>query len=154
MTYCGENVLVIEAKNRDGCRVLLNRVDLIRLQYLECSIFESIVRKELFTAPLVKIQYEEIFKYLDKKCSQNNSPPKNVDEMVVFIKNIQDDRVVKCIPNFSNQIQMCAAEQLAESLLHQRSFHQCRHQHQCQHPHRCQHHHRVSPGNHRAEQSM
>lgn len=32
MTYSGENVLVIEAKNRDGCRVLLNRADLIRLQ--------------------------------------------------------------------------------------------------------------------------
>jgi hypothetical protein len=121
MMYSGENVLVIEAKNRDGCRVLLNRADLIRLQYLECSIFESIVRKEVFTAPLVIKQYEEIVVYLDKKCTQHNSPLKNVDEMIVFIKNIQDDRVVKSIPNFTNQIQMCAAEQLAESLLNQRA---------------------------------
>ncbi|KAF0742074.1 Uncharacterized protein FWK35_00029369 [Aphis craccivora] len=121
MMYCGENVLVIEAKNRKGCRVLLNRGDLLQLQCLELSIFESIVRKEVFIAPLVKIQYEEIFKYLDKKCSQHKSPPKNVDEMVVFIKNIQDDRVVKSIPNLSNQIQMCANEQLDESLLHQRA---------------------------------
>ncbi|CAH1730966.1 unnamed protein product [Aphis gossypii] len=120
MTYSGENVLVIEIKNRDGCRVLLNRSDLLRLQYLECSIFESIVRKEVFTALLIIKQYEEIVVYLDKKCRQYKSPPKTVDEMVVFIKNIQDDRVVKSIPNFSNQIQMCTAEQLAESLLHQR----------------------------------
>ncbi|XP_050064615.1 uncharacterized protein LOC126553506 [Aphis gossypii] len=119
--YSGENVLVIENKNRDGCRVLLNRGDLLRLQYLECSIFESIVRKEVFTALLIIKQYEEIVEYLDKKCRQHKSPPKTVDEMVVFIKNIQDDRVVKSIPNFSNQIQMCAAEQLAESLLHHRA---------------------------------
>ncbi|XP_050065767.1 uncharacterized protein LOC126554778 [Aphis gossypii] len=121
MMYSGENVLVIETKNRDGCRVLLNRGNLLRLQYLECSIFESIVRKEVFTALLIIKQYEEIVEYLDKKCRQHKSPPKTVDEMVVFIKNIQDDRVVKSIPNFSNQIQMCAAEQLAESLLHHRA---------------------------------
>jgi len=124
MMYSGENVLVIETKNRDGCRVLLNRGDLLRLQYLECSIFESIVRKEVFTALLIIKQYEEIVEYLDKKCRQHKSPPKTVDEMVVFIKNIQDDRVVKSVPNFSNQIQMCAAEQLAESLLHQNISHE------------------------------
>ncbi|KAF0714653.1 Uncharacterized protein FWK35_00018903 [Aphis craccivora] len=120
-TLFEKNILVIEAKNREGCRVLLNRDDLLRLQYLECSIFESIVRQEVFIAPLVKIQYEEIFKYLDKKCTQHNSLPKNADKMVVFIKNIQDDQVVKSIPNSSKQIQMCAAEQLAESLLHKRA---------------------------------
>jgi len=60
MMYSGENVLVIEAKNRDRCRVLLNRGGLLRLQYLECSIFESIVRKEVFIAPLVIKQYEEM----------------------------------------------------------------------------------------------
>lgn len=39
MMYSGENVLVIEAKNRDGCRVLSNRADLIPLQYFElCHI--------------------------------------------------------------------------------------------------------------------
>ncbi|KAE9536177.1 hypothetical protein AGLY_007400 [Aphis glycines] len=37
MMYSGENVLVIETKNRDGCRVLLNRGDLLRLQYLELA---------------------------------------------------------------------------------------------------------------------
>jgi len=51
MMYSGESMLVIEAKNHEGCRVLLNR-DLLRLQYLECSIFESIMRKEVFIAQL------------------------------------------------------------------------------------------------------
>lgn len=119
MTYSGENVLVIEAKNRDGCRVLLNRSDLIKLQYLECSIFETLVRKEVLTAPLIIKQYEEMSAYLINKCAQHKSPPKNLNEMIIFIKNINDDRVVKSMPNFTNQIQMCAAEQLAEFLLNQ-----------------------------------
>jgi len=34
MVYSGSNVLVIESKDIDGCRVLLNRKDLIRLQEL------------------------------------------------------------------------------------------------------------------------
>ncbi|KAE9542917.1 hypothetical protein AGLY_002828 [Aphis glycines] len=93
MMYSGENLLVMEAKNREGCRVLLNRADLMRLQYLE--------------------------KY--KKCAQQKSSPNNVHDMTIFIKNIQVDGVVKSIPNFSNQIQMCAAEQLSESLLNQRA---------------------------------
>ncbi|XP_050064326.1 uncharacterized protein LOC126553208 [Aphis gossypii] len=124
MVYSGENVLVIEAKDREGCRILLNRVDLIRLQYLECSIVETLVRKEVFTVPLVINQYNEIIAYLDKKCAQHKLSSENLDQMVIFIKNIQDDQVVKSVPNFSNQIQMCATVQLAESLLHQNNSHE------------------------------
>jgi len=53
MVYSGENVLMIEANNCEGCRILLNRADLIQLQYLEYSIVETLVRKEVFTTPLV-----------------------------------------------------------------------------------------------------
>jgi len=53
MVYGGENVFVVESKNREGCIVLLNRSDLIQLQYLESSIFEAIVRKDIFTNPLI-----------------------------------------------------------------------------------------------------
>ncbi|KAF0761700.1 Uncharacterized protein FWK35_00004121 [Aphis craccivora] len=97
MMYSGENVLVIKDKNRGGRRVLLNRGDLLRFKYFKCSIFESIVSEEVFIAPLVIKQHEEIVEYLDKKCAQHKSPPKTVDEM------------------------MCAAEQLAKSLLNQRA---------------------------------
>jgi len=68
MMYSGESVLVIEAKNREGCRVLLNGADLIRLQDLEICIFESIVRKEVFIIPIVVKHYDEIAEYIDKKC--------------------------------------------------------------------------------------
>ncbi|KAF0735905.1 Uncharacterized protein FWK35_00016874 [Aphis craccivora] len=35
MMYSGEKSLVIESKIHDGCRILLNRTELIRLHYLE-----------------------------------------------------------------------------------------------------------------------
>jgi len=37
--------------------------------------------------------------------------------MLIFIKNIQDDRTDKTSPNLVGQIQMCAAVQLAECVL-------------------------------------
>jgi len=117
MVYTGENVLTIEDKTRDGCRVLLNRADLIRLQYLERSIIESIIRKEVYSVPLIHYQSEEFATYLHEKCIQMESPPVNLTEMTTFIKNIQDDRAIESCPNLVNQIQMCAAIQLAESVL-------------------------------------
>ena len=114
MVYSGENVLVIEVKNREGCRVLLNRKDLMQLQSLEHSIFETIVRKEVFTAPIIAKQYKEIANYLEKKCYEMNSPPKTYEEMKIFIMNTEVDQAVQSIPNFARQIQICAVEQLAD----------------------------------------
>ncbi|KAF0771148.1 Uncharacterized protein FWK35_00003043 [Aphis craccivora] len=45
MVYRGESVLVIESKKKEGCRVLLDRKSLLKLQYIEESIFETIARK-------------------------------------------------------------------------------------------------------------
>jgi len=118
MVYGSENVLVVESKNTEGCRVLLNRSDLIQLQCLESSIFEAIVRKDIFTSPLVLKQIDEFGAYLEARCSQEKSPPKNFEEMKMYIKNIQLDRadkVVQSIPNLSRQIQIYAATQLAET---------------------------------------
>jgi hypothetical protein len=97
--------------------VLLNREDLIRLQYLERSIIESIIRKEVYSVPLIHYQSEEFVTYLYEKCIQMKSPHKNLDEMTTFIKNVQDDRDIKSFPNLSNQIQICSTKQLAESVL-------------------------------------
>ncbi|XP_060862664.1 uncharacterized protein LOC132951038 isoform X1 [Metopolophium dirhodum] len=119
MVYGGENVLVIESKTQDGCRVLLNREDLIKLQYLECSIFESIVRKEINTAPLITRQFDDFAMYLHEKSAHLKSPPKNLEEMLIFIKNVQDDRTEKIYPNMIGQIQMYATVQLAETVLQQ-----------------------------------
>ncbi|XP_016655965.2 uncharacterized protein LOC107882302 [Acyrthosiphon pisum] len=118
MVYCNENVLVVESKNREGCRVLLNRSDLLQLQYLESSIFETIARKDIFIAPLILKQIDEFCAYLEEKCSREKSPPKSIEEMKMYIKNMQldrADRVVQSIPNLSRQIQIYAATQLAET---------------------------------------
>ncbi|XP_029348652.1 uncharacterized protein LOC115035127 [Acyrthosiphon pisum] len=119
MVYRGENVLVIESKCQDGCRVLLNREDFIKLQYLECSIFESIVRKEVNTAPLITRQFDDFAMYLHEKSAHLKSPPKNLEEMLIFIKNVQDDRTEIIYPNMIGQIQMYATVQLAETVLQQ-----------------------------------
>lgn len=46
MVYKGENTLVIESKTQEGCRVLLNRSDLMRLLDLESSIMQLISSTE------------------------------------------------------------------------------------------------------------
>jgi len=38
MVYIRANVLIIEPKTEDGCRVFVNHTDLIQLQNLEWSI--------------------------------------------------------------------------------------------------------------------
>jgi len=122
MVYGGENVLVIESKTQDGCRVLLNREDFIQLQYLECSIFESIVRKEVYTAPLITRQFDDFAMYLHEKSARLKSPPKNLEDMLIFVKKIQDDRTEKIYPNMIGQIQMYATVQLAETVLQQMTY--------------------------------
>lgn len=52
MVYQGENMLVIESKTQTGCRVLLNRTNLIKLQYLEWSIHETVARKSTIIRPV------------------------------------------------------------------------------------------------------
>ncbi|CAI6351361.1 unnamed protein product [Macrosiphum euphorbiae] len=118
MVYSGENVLVIESKNVEGCRVLLNRTDLLQLQRLEYAIFEAIVRKDVFTVPLLLKQIDQFGEYLEERCSREKSPPKNIEERKLYIKNIQldrDDRIVQSAPNLTRQIQIYAVTQLAEN---------------------------------------
>jgi len=95
---------VFESKNREGCRVLLNRSDLIQLQYLEFPIFKAIVRKDIFNNPLTLKQIDEFCAYLEERCSREKSPPQNIEEMKMYIKNMQLDRAdreVQSIPNIS-----------------------------------------------------
>ncbi|KAL4100721.1 hypothetical protein QTP88_020755 [Uroleucon formosanum] len=98
-------LLKLSSMVHEGCRVLLNRTDLIQLKHLESSIFEAIVRKDLFTSPLVVKQIDEFGAYLEVRCSQEKSPPKSIEEMKI---------VVQSNPNLSRQIQIYAATQLVE----------------------------------------
>jgi len=59
MVYSKENVLVIESKTEDGCRVLLNRGDLIQLQKLEWSIYSSIQEKDINIKPKILNQMNQ-----------------------------------------------------------------------------------------------
>lgn len=118
MVYGGENVLVVESKNVEGCRVLLNRTDLLQLQRLEYAIFEAIVRKDVYTVPLILKQINQFGAYLEERCSREKSPPKNFEERKLYIKNMQldrADRIVKSAPNLTRQIHLYAVTQLAEN---------------------------------------
>ncbi|KAL4153528.1 hypothetical protein QTP88_001361 [Uroleucon formosanum] len=118
MMYSGENVLVIESKTQDGCRVLLNRTDLIRLQYLEWSIHETVARKSTLIRPTVLKQFEIIGDYIDREFTKADSPPKNIEEMIISIKNLSDNKIIGSTPkedmNFISQLKMFASYQLAE----------------------------------------
>lgn len=118
MLYKGENMLVIESKTQDGCRVLLNRADLMKLQYLEWCIFETVVRKSTIIRPVVIKQFDMFLNYIDIESAKVDSPPKTPEEMVTFIKNISDESVISKIPkndvNFISQLKMHASSQLAE----------------------------------------
>lgn len=118
MMYSGGNTLVIESKINDGCRILLNRTELIRLQYLEWCIFETIIRKSTITQPIVLKQFEIFTKYLDRELSKMESSPKTSEEMIIFITNIRDNHIISNSPkhdvNFISQLKMFACTQLAE----------------------------------------
>jgi len=113
MTHKGESMLVIESKFHIGCRVLLNRADLMQLQNLECAIRETIERKREYTCFILK-QVEELVVYLDEKLTQVDSPPKNLYEMKIFIKNVQFDKVITSVLNLASQLKIYADTQLAE----------------------------------------
>jgi hypothetical protein len=116
MVYRGQNVLVIESLIKDGCRVLLNRQDLIKLQYLEWSIFESVTRKISLVRPKVIKQMDQISSYL-KKMYNIQKKTASVEKLVTFIKGITDDKITNHIPkndhSFISQIKLLATEQLA-----------------------------------------
>ncbi|CAI6375084.1 unnamed protein product [Macrosiphum euphorbiae] len=112
MVYSGSNVLVIESKTEDGCRVLLNRIDLIELQELEWCITGSIKEKEEKIKPEIIKQISDYCEYLSEKCLQSDSPPNNLREMEIFIRNVEV-RQSKKTPNLG-QIKMFATTQLAE----------------------------------------
>ncbi|XP_022161881.1 uncharacterized protein LOC111027773 [Myzus persicae] len=79
MLYKGENMLVIESKTQDGCRVLLNRADLMKLQYLEWCIFETVVRKSTIIRPVVIKQFDIFLNFIDIESAKVDSPPKTPD---------------------------------------------------------------------------
>jgi len=56
--------------------------------------------------------------YLDQEFTKVDSPPKTPEEMIVFIKNLSDYKIIGSTPkhdmNFISQLKMYAPSQLAE----------------------------------------
>jgi len=87
MVYQSEITLVLESKTHDGCRVLLNRTDLLVLQDLEYTIFEIINRKSIVIKPIVIQQIDLIASFLKSNATPQNSMP----EMRTRVRNINND---------------------------------------------------------------
>jgi len=119
MIYRGENMLVIESKIQDGCRVLLNGKDLMAIQYLEWSIYEAVVRKTKIIVPLVSKQFKQMSTYL-KSCI-NSGKTKTKEEVTNFIKSVNEELITNNISKYEHiyvsQIKLFAVEQLAINVL-------------------------------------
>lgn len=113
MVYKGENVLVIESKSQDGCRVLLSTRDIFALQNLESSIFQSVSRKNVFTRPLILKQILQIKSFLKKN---SKTLPKTFKELQTYIMRFDQNliEIPKNELNFINDIKMMSSKQLAE----------------------------------------
>jgi len=106
----------IETKTQDGCRILLNRSDLLRLQDLEWSIHETVVRKTNIIRPTVIRQFELIGNYIDGAFTKVETPPKTNEEMTIFIKNLKDEMIGDTRGHLSyvSQLKMLATTQLVD----------------------------------------
>lgn len=118
MMFTGENVLLIESKIEEGCRIILNRTELIQLQYLEWCIFESVVRKSTIMHPIVLKQFDIFTNYINGELSKVESLPRTSKVMTTFIKNVRDDHIIVNSPkhdvNFISQLKMNALAELTE----------------------------------------
>ncbi|KAE9540652.1 hypothetical protein AGLY_003897 [Aphis glycines] len=92
MVYRGENVLVIESKKKKGCQE---------------SIFETIARKSSIICTVVLKKFGIIGNYIDREFINVLLPPKTIKEMIIFIKNLRADQIIKNIDlNFVSQLKM------------------------------------------------
>lgn len=115
-TYRGENMLVIESHLRQGCRVLLSRQNLLRLQDMQWAIDESIARKSNVVRCTVMEQTDLIASYLSMNVYVEKSAC--VEEMIAATRNIHNNlHTMNIIPesqcSFINQIKLFANKQLA-----------------------------------------
>ncbi|KAF0755249.1 52 kDa repressor of the inhibitor of the protein kinase-like [Aphis craccivora] len=119
LLWCIKGKICLSSNQKQaGCRVLLNRTDLKKLQYLEWSIHETVARKSTIIRPVVLKLFEIIGNFIDREFSNVLSPPKTIEEMIIFIKNLKADHIIKNVDlNFVSQLKMFAAPKLAEQRL-------------------------------------
>ncbi|XP_050544308.1 uncharacterized protein LOC126907235 [Daktulosphaira vitifoliae] len=89
--------LVLESATTEGCRVLLNKENIQILKQMECTINSAISRK-LKTRLLLSRQIDRIIQYVDSKWFGPKIQQSNNDEMVNFIRSLNDIEICDTIP--------------------------------------------------------
>jgi len=121
MIYRDQNMIVIESKSQIRCRILLDRKNLLTLQHLKWSIFETTGRKSNFVRLKVIQQFDRITAYFTNNFQ--NQASTNLEKMIAIIKNDHDDKTVqpisKCATSFINQLKLLASSQVAERWIQQ-----------------------------------
>ncbi|XP_016664910.1 uncharacterized protein LOC107885741 [Acyrthosiphon pisum] len=117
MIYRGECMLVIESKVEQGCRILLSPKELMAIQNMEWTIFETVTGKTMIVRPMILLQLDQITEYF--KNYYKIEKEATLEEFVTIIKGIQIELISKHVPknkySFINQIKLLATEQLAGS---------------------------------------
>ena len=111
MVYRGENNLVIESKHHAGCRVLLDRENLLALQDLETSILQSVSYKTSFIRPIIMNQIKQIHEFLNYERARG-AMPMIFEEVKQAI--IRCDMTSPLDPSFMSQLKLIAVQQIAE----------------------------------------
>ena len=99
VVHRGKSVLNIESIVHDGRRVMLDRNDLVALQRKERLILEAVARNVGVNKPEVIDQFDRLVLNIDGRFNgiesslSSQSPPDNSGAMMLFIKNLLDDRV-------------------------------------------------------------
>ncbi|KAF0731653.1 Uncharacterized protein FWK35_00025845 [Aphis craccivora] len=116
MVYQGENMLVMESKIQDGCCILLNRSDLLKLQDLEWTVFDIIDRKTKIVKPLIIQQINQIASYLKRNIEVVT---RTLEDMTNCVKSINNIFITSYVigDNFTSQLQLYAAEHIAQRWL-------------------------------------
>ena len=110
MVYRGENNLVIESKNYSGCRILLNRENLLVLQDLELCIQQTVEYKSTIIRQIVMSQIAQAHEYLHKERAQGM--PMIFDEVKKTLARSSIKSTTE--PDYMPQIKMVAAQQVTE----------------------------------------
>jgi len=110
MVYKGETVLVIESKTEAGCRILLNRKDLMVIQNLEWAISENVSRKIKIIKPMVHDQIEKMAIYF---FSLHNGKTSSMNDMITIVASNHCENMENTENCILSELKLFATHQIA-----------------------------------------
>jgi len=118
-SYRSDNMLAVESYLQQGCRVLLSRQNLLKLQDMQWIINETIALKSniINIRDTVVGQIDLVATYLNANVHVKKTS--TVEEIIAIVQNIHNDlAIMNIFPenecNFTNQIKLFAYKQLAQ----------------------------------------